>query len=118
MPEAWQLQLPLGLVASQTDFPVRLTGCLKALPEGSLPLDTATTQGGWVDYQSLEVTVVSITSAPGSLVTEIRLIVWFEELVGGCNCGDDPFRAPGQRGLLLQLHSATGECRVELWDDH
>ena len=61
---------------------------LEALPPGELPLQACCSQGGWVDDSQLAVSVLELR--PDTHCVVARVGVFFTELVGGCNCHDDP----------------------------
>lgn len=66
----------------------RLQQLLIALPSGSLPLQHGCLQGGLIDDSDLSLSMLS-SSFDGDLVV-VRVGVFFTEVVGGCNCHDDP----------------------------
>lgn len=74
--------------AGEKHFAATLADELKLLPTGSLPLHLATTQGGMVDDSDIAVSVLNSHTSE----TEVRckITVFFDELVSGCNCADDP----------------------------
>jgi hypothetical protein len=65
---------------------------LKALPPGILPLQAACTRGGIVDETRRQVGLAG--SGSDDDPETIGFDVFFSEVVGGCNCHDDPAEFP------------------------
>ncbi len=79
---------------------------LKQLPTGSLPLRAGCSQGGLVDDSDITVTVLSVTHATDQVTA--RVGVFFSEIVGGCNCNEDPVAATAYCVLELALAHSDG----------
>lgn len=77
--------------AGSTDFADCLARALKALPAGSLPLQGGCDQGGLADDSDISASVLSVDQTEDCMVA--RVGVFFTEIVGGCNCNDDPLEA-------------------------
>lgn len=69
----------------------QLALALAELPAEQLPLQDGCTQGGMIDASDLAVSVLDVQQSPGRL--SARVGVFFTEVVGGCNCHDDPGRS-------------------------
>lgn len=80
-----------------------------------LPLHRATTQGGMVDDSRLSVTVLSAEAVDGQI--QVRAGVFFSEVVGGCNCHDDPVEANGYCLLAIRIDPHTGTAGFTLLPD-
>jgi hypothetical protein len=107
------VQLPQCLGLTDADeFKRTLAGALRALPPGTLPLQAGCFQGGWADDRDIAVTVLSASQAPDRITA--RVGVFFTELVGGCNCHDDPLEANGYCVLAVAIdrHSGAATIRV------
>ena len=65
-----------------------LVRALERLPHGTLPLHEACTQGGMVDDSGLSISV--LRHAISDTHVTLRLGVFFADIVGGCDCPDDP----------------------------
>ncbi len=96
-------------------FAQHLKQALKQLPDGSLPLHLATTQGGMVDSSALDISLLHHHLHDDHLA--IRMTVFFEEIVGGCNCHDDPVRVNGCCILALTIDRQSGLCQFSLADE-
>lgn len=110
------MHLPRSLNAwPGDDFAAVLKAELKALPAGSLPLLHGLNEGGIVDESELEVSVFG----PQQQGDEIRakLACFFTEVIGGCNCHDDPHTRNAYCELLLHLDRHTGTARFEALPD-
>ena len=93
----------------EATFAARLKTAITQLPPGSLPLQQATTQGGLVDDSQITVTVLGSEREGDEIVA--RVGVFFEEVVGGCNCHDDPVSVNGYCMLQVRIDANTGEAR-------
>jgi len=91
------------------DFPRILKAEIECLPPGTLPLHLGTTQGGMVDDSDITATVIRHTETEG--VIEARVGVFFQEIVGGCSCGDDPLTAHAHCELRVTIERGSGEAR-------
>ena len=69
-------------------FKQRLAAALKALPGGSLPLHAGCEQGGLVDDSNISASVLSVEQDKQRFLA--RVGIFFTEIIGGCNCNDDP----------------------------
>lgn len=88
---------------------------LGALPAHILPLQQATTQGGLVKPRSMEITVLNTHRADRKWIG--RIGVFFIEVVGGCNCHDDPVEANGYCVIEVSLASDNGHVTVRMATD-
>lgn len=88
---------------------------LESLPPGSLPLHLATTQGGRVDDRDITVTVFTASDSNDSIRAHIG--VFFTEVVGGCNCHDDPIEVNAYGELRVTIDKASAEARFEVLAD-
>lgn len=93
-------------------FNQSLKGELKALGAGNLPLHGGTNQGGRVDDSDLGVTVISARDSGQAI--QVRVSVFFTEVVGGCSCGDDPFGLPACCTLQVTIEKQTGMAAFEV----
>ena len=102
-------------------FPELLTGgagrrsaieaLLRGLPPARLPLATCCAHGGWIDEGDLRFSVVRVAEDRQGLAAELEL--FFSEVVGGCNCHDDPVRHPGYARLRLRIARGDGALSFE-----
>ena len=88
-----------------------LRSALASLPSGSLPLQAACEQGGLVDDSDISVSVLGITRTREATVA--RVGVFFTEVVGGCNCHDDPVRATGHCMLEAVIRGPDGSTTIK-----
>ncbi len=75
-------------LAGGDQFAPALAAALRTLPPGTLPLLAGCTRGGMVDDGDLEVSVLTLMEEGGRVTA--RVGVFFSEVVGGCNCSEDP----------------------------
>lgn len=88
---------------------------IEQLPGGQLPLYLGLTEGGMVDDSDIAVTVTRVEDK-GSVIAA-RLGVFFTEVIGGCNCADDPIEKNVCCELQLQLDKSTAEADFSLAPD-
>lgn len=84
-----------------------IAALLRELPPGTLPLQACCAHGGWVDQDDLEIRVRGVREDRQGLKAELD--VFFTEVVGGCNCHDDPTRHPAYARLRLCIDRRTGD---------
>ncbi|MCW8929308.1 MAG: glucosamine--fructose-6-phosphate aminotransferase [Gammaproteobacteria bacterium] len=80
---------------------------LEALDNGTLPLDQATCQGGKADGSKISALINSTTENEISIM--INVGVFFDEIIAGCNCGDDPMSENTYCDLLVTIDKRTSE---------
>lgn len=88
--------------------------CLKEELEATLldelPLEKVVLQGGVLDPQTLAIMVLSFTDAGDCLIGRVALM--FDEIVGGCSCGDDPAPTTTYRELHISIDKRTTEVTL------
>jgi hypothetical protein len=106
-----RLKLPLNDCRSGL-FARQLKHELEHLQAGTLPLEQATTQGGQVDDSNISANVIEVREDGGWI--RARVGIFFNEVVGGCSCGDDPLsvNAYCQIQVSIDRASATAEFAV------
>ena len=80
---------------------------IEALGNDVLPLNQATCQGGLADDSNISALINSVTENETQLV--IKVGVFFNEIVAGCNCGDDPASENTYCELLVSIDKSTAE---------
>jgi len=93
-----------------TDFGDCLARALKALPAGSLPLQGGCDQGGLVDDRDISASVLSVDQTKDCVTA--RVGVFFTEIVGGCNCNDDPLEANAYCVLEVAIDRTDGATEL------
>ena len=101
-------------LAEQDDAELRrrLTDMLKALPPGTLPLQSCCTQGGIVDETECTVGLLGYERVDWGV--RVRADVFFIEVVGGCNCHDEPVRHNAYCVIEIGLKRRDGGIDIEL----
>ncbi|MBT8429849.1 MAG: glucosamine--fructose-6-phosphate aminotransferase [Gammaproteobacteria bacterium] len=87
-------------------FKQRLASALNALPRGSLPLHAGCGQGGLVDDSDISASVLGVEQDNDRFVA--RVGIFFTEIVGGCNCNDDPLEVNAYCVLEVAISRADG----------
>ena len=85
---------------------------IEALPSGSLPLEYAVARCGIVDDGDVSVTVINASQDSSSI--QVKVGVFFTEIVAGCVCGEDPTAENGYCELLVHIDKITGAADFEL----
>ena len=109
----FMVRLPNAVSVRDSDtFKRVLKNELQELGPGGMPLHLGTSQGGMVDEHDLTVSVISVTEQDTSF--EVKLAVFFTEIVVCCGCGDDPMPVNAACEMLCFLDKGTAEARFEL----
>ncbi len=110
------LRLPrTARVRESGELPDVLKAELEAQPPDRLPLQQALARGSHALGAGFSVTVLHVTVQHD--LVRARVGVFFEGLVAGCGCADDPTPVqphPEYCELLLEVDRGTGWARVEL----
>lgn len=107
------IRLPNTLGAWQSDsFASTLKRELGELPPGVLPLHEGTSQGGLVEEASVDFTLAWYVDRGARI--HARVGAFFQEIVGGCSCGEDPMLVPAHCELDVSIDKDSGEARVTL----
>ena len=81
---------------------------LEHLQAGTLPLEQATTQGGQVDDSNIAVNVIEVREHGDWICA--RVGIFFNEVVGGCSCGDDPLSVNAYCQIQVSIDRASAEA--------
>ncbi|AKH19181.1 hypothetical protein [Sedimenticola thiotaurini] len=96
---------------SSNRFEQSLKTELLALPLNNLPLQQAT-RGGYVDGSNLQITLLQQSATPTQL--QVKVGVFFNEIIVGCSCGDDPVNEPIYCEMHITIDRRTGASLFEL----
>jgi hypothetical protein len=104
-------RLPLSLAAWGSDiFAVTLKGEVIALTPAELPLHRLSSTGYVLD-SGVTVTLLESRETDGTI--EALLGVFFEEIVPGCSCGDEPEPQPVYGELVVRIDKVTAHAKLE-----
>jgi hypothetical protein len=92
-----------------------IKGEIESLPPGALPLEKALTRGGRVEADGITATVISL--AEGESWIRARIGIFFDEIVGGCSCGDEPFSHNVFCEMQVDVDRETGEAAFTLIEE-
>lgn len=84
---------------------------IENLKSSELPLASGTRQGGHVDDRRLSATIFEVVET--AQIVQARVGVFFDEVVGGCSCGDDPFTVNAYCELRVRLDKRSGQVTFE-----
>ena len=102
-------KLPLSLRDWPSDaFARALKNEIESLAPGTLPLDKGATCGGHVDDS--RITAIVLRSGDDGSAIQADVGIFFDEIVGGCSCGDDPETRNAYCEIRVRIDKATGEA--------
>ena len=88
-----------------------LSAQLRDLPITALPLQAGCVQGGWASTDSVQLTLIGVEPDQDGL--EVAVMAYFEEVVGGCNCSDDPVAYPATLRMLMSIAGDGTITRID-----
>lgn len=97
-------------------FPQTLKTELEQLEPGSLPLNKAVTQGGYVDDSHITATILSAKESVQTI--HARAGIFFTEIVINCGCGDDPMETNAYCELQISIDKTSGQAEFAVLDDN
>ena len=89
-----------------TELSSTLLPILSALPLNSLPLDDCASRGGMIDPEDWSFSALSVDRTASAL--SARLSLFFTEIVGGCNCHDEPSVYHGHELVVAEIDLPSG----------
>lgn len=93
-------------------FSQTLKNEMENLEASVLPLDKGTTQGGLVDDSNISATIINFTEEEGYIQAKVG--VFFNEIIGGCSCGDDPLSENAYCEIQVSIDKATAEAEFSV----
>jgi hypothetical protein len=110
------MHLPELLQAWDTpDFRTVLKQQVESLPPGQLPLQQGLTQSSYALDAPVTAVLVGSEAQPDRL--RLRVGLFYQGIVAGCNCADDPTPVEPQNEyceVWLEIDRATGEATLRL----
>ena len=88
---------------------------IQNLKSGTLPLQKCTSQGGMIDDSNISATIINSADRNGFI--EAKIGVFFNEVVGGCNCDDDPVSENTYCEIVLSINKVTAETEFSVIAD-
>ncbi len=85
---------------------------LETLDDGALPLHQAVCQGGKADGSNISALINSAIETDTKI--QINVGVFFNEIIAGCNCGDDPMSENIYCDLLVSIDKETAEAEFTI----
>ena len=85
---------------------------IEALGNDVLPLNQATCQGGLADDSNISALINSVTENDTRIL--IKVGIFFNEIIAGCNCGDDPASENTYCELLVSINKISAEACFSL----
>lgn len=102
--------LPRALAAwGSADFPAVLAAEILSLGAGGLPL-SALSDTGYALETGVAVSVIGARAVEGRI--EVRLRVYFQQIVAGCSCGFEAQPEPAMGELLASIDRVSAAVRL------
>jgi len=96
----------------QPQFRSVLTQELLQLDNETFPLYKATNFGGFIKPEQLDLVILSTTENNDDLL--IKTGIFFTELIGGCNCHDDPTEENIYCEALITINKTNAQSQIRL----
>lgn len=94
------------LAASEAALGAKLQSVLTGLTLDAFPVALCCDRGGMIEPEGWSIDLLSVRRTDRAI--QARLGFFFTEVVGGCNCHDDPTRYDEYRVLELVVDCPTG----------
>lgn len=85
---------------------------LMALDPGVFPLQKGVNQGGYVDASNRAFSLLSVTDDIDHIT--VKVAVFFNEIIAGCSCGDDPVTEAAYCEMNITIDRQTAVAGIEL----
>jgi hypothetical protein len=110
------LRFARSLHAWQTDaFARTLKKEIERAGTRALPLEQGTSQGGFVDDAAITATVLSATESRLRVCADVG--VFFNEILAGCSCGDEPESINAYCRIRVRIDKSTAQTDVRVIPD-
>lgn len=83
---------------------------IENLKTGALPLENGISQGGLIDDSNITATILSTSDNPSVIKTKAG--IFFTEIVGGCNCHDDPIEINTYCEIIININKTTANAEI------
>ena len=97
------------------DFNIALKRELESVPGNLLPLHQAMTQGSYVLDEPHSISV--LTAEEASECIRVKIGVFFNSIIAGCNCADDPSPVDALNEyceMWLEIDKRSGDAKARL----
>lgn len=109
-------RLPESLQTYNTEqFNPTLKHELKSIDSGLFPLHLGTTQGGIVDDSQIAFSIIN--SRADAETIRAKVGVFFNEVIGGCSCGDDPLSENAYCEIWVVINRQTAETEFSIFSE-
>jgi hypothetical protein len=88
---------------------------IENLDAGTLPLEHGISQGGNIDDNNITATVLNVTDETSIINSKIG--IFFTEVVGGCNCNDDPVEINAYCEIIIIIDKSTANITITALHD-
>ena len=106
-------QFTIPLRKWNTDlFNSSLKNEIQNLKSGVLPLHLATTQGGMVDDSNISASIINSFETDDCIQAKVG--IFFNEVIGGCNCHDDPVSENTYCEIRVSINKQTANTLFTL----
>lgn len=87
---------------------------MRTIAPDLLPLYIESAQGGLMDFNDISISILSATENEKTL--DLKVGLFYTELVGGCNCDDDPTPVNSWGTLEIIIERKTAATYFSLLD--
>lgn len=94
------------------EFSRRVKAVIEQCERKLLPLEGATTQGGYISDEAITATILRVTDQRERI--QVLAGIFFTEIVICCGCGDDPMPVNAYGEMLFDIHKHTAVCAVRI----
>ncbi len=91
-------------------FKQTLKSEIEKLNPGTLPLEKGISQGGLVDDSNITATILRTYDKQSMIHAKVG--IFFTEIVGGCNCNDDPIEINAYCEVIISIDKITTEAEI------
>jgi len=83
---------------------------IENLDAGTLPLEHGVSQGGNIDDSNITATILNIADETSTITGKVG--IFFTEIVGGCNCNDDPVETNAYCEIIITINKTTATTTI------
>lgn len=105
------IRLPDALRAwGSAGFAAALKAELETFAANRLPLDRGATPGSYLADEPVTVTLLRSAESPHGI--QVRVGVFFTEIIANCSCGDEPVFQPAYCELRIDIDRTTAAAAL------
>lgn len=94
------------------EFSRQVKAVIEQCDRKQLPLEGATTQGGYISDEAITATILRVTDEGGHI--QVLAGIFFTEIVICCGCGDDPMLVNAYGEMFFSIDKLTAETEIRI----